>query len=238
MDDPYSGFFSERILSRRSLSTECFEWLKRQIYTGHFPAGTYIRERQVESVLGVSRSPIREAFARLAEFGLGEYVPNRGFRVFTFDTLRVEEIGQVRLALENLSVELATEKATEGNIHRLGLLMEKTERRIAENDEEYPVDLDIHAALLSIADNRTLADMLHRIDATVRTIRTWSGRSSQRPPEALSEHQAIYRGVASKDKEAAVKAMTHHVQKSTDNMLECVRQGELSDAADRQGPET
>lgn len=236
MDDPDVKAFSERISSRRSLSAECFEWLKRKIYTGFFPAGEYIRERRVEELLGVSRSPIREAFVRLSEFGLGEYVPNRGFRVFTFDARRVEEIGQVRLALENLSVELATEKATEEDITRLGLMLEKSERRIAAREDEYPLELDIHAALLSIADNRALADMLDRIDATVRAIRTWSGRRQERPPKALDEHQAIYRGVAARDKEAAVRAMTRHIQRSTDTMLECVRQGECSDASGLQEP--
>lgn len=237
MGDPTGDAFAERITSRKSLSAECFEWLKQQIYTGRFPAGSHIREKEVASILGLSRSPIREAFARLAEFGLGEYVPNRGFRVITFDVRRVREVGQVRLALENLGVELAAKTATDEQIAGLGRILEETERRLAENEDEYPLELDLHTALLTIADNRTLTSMLDRIDATVRAMRTWSGRRSHRPQEALAEHRAIYDGLLARDREAAVRAMTDHIQKSTDNMIECIRDDALLEGADRQEPE-
>lgn len=229
--------FAERITSRKSLSVECFEWLKQQIYSGRFPTGSHIREKEVASMLGLSRSPIREAFVRLSEFGLGEYIPNRGFRVVVFDARRVREVGRVRLALENLCVELVAETATDEQVAELGRLLEETERRLAENEDEYPLELDIHAAMLTIADNGTLTNMMDRIEATMRTIRTWSGRGSQRPREALAEHRAIYEGVAEGDRAAAVHAMTDHIQKSTDNMLECIRDNELPEGADPREPE-
>lgn len=226
MDDLDENGFAQRIASRKSLSAECFEWLKQQILSGRFSLGTYIREKHVESSIGISRSPIREAFVRLAEFGLGEYVPNRGFRVVTFDSRRVEEVGQVRLALENLSVRLAADKATDEQVAQLGELLTETQRRLAGGADEYPPDLDLHGAVLNLADNGTLTEMLDRIDATVRAIRTLGGGSPQRPWEALAEHRAIHEAVADRDPEGAVRAMTRHIDKSNGAMLERVRQQE------------
>ena len=136
MDNPDGDAFAERITSRRSLSTECFEWLKQQIYSGRFPTGSHIREKEVASILGLSRSPIREAFARLTEFGLGEYIPNRGFRVVSFDARRVQEVGRVRLALENLCVELAAETINDEQLEGLRQLLDEAESRLAENENE------------------------------------------------------------------------------------------------------
>lgn len=213
---------AERIGSRQSLGAECFEWLKQSIVSGYFPPGTHIREKFVAERLNISRSPIREAFVRLSEFGLGQYVPNRGFRVVTLTLQQVEEVGQVRLALENLAVKLVVEKASRQDLSRLGALVDEAEQYISQDGEEYPLHLDFHATLLSIADNQTLTEMLNRIDATVRTVRTWSGRSSPRPSKALQEHGTIYEKIAAGSVEEAMQIMTQHIQASTKTMLDCV----------------
>jgi DNA-binding GntR family transcriptional regulator len=222
---------AERIGSRQSLGVECFEWLKQSIVSGYFPPGTHIREKFVAEQLNISRSPIREAFVRLSEFGLGQYVPNRGFRVVTLTLQQVEEVGQVRSALENLAVKLVVEKATRQDLSRLEVLVDEAEKYISQGGEEYPLHLDFHATLLDIADNQTLTDMLNRISATVRTVRTWSGSSSSRPSKSLQEHRAIYKKIAAGDVEEAARTMTRHIQASTETMLECVSGLEQSNGA-------
>jgi DNA-binding GntR family transcriptional regulator len=99
-------------------------------------------------------------------------VSNRGLRVVSVNKKHVKETRQVRSALECLAVRLVAEKATPEQIERLGALLDRAQQRIEDGEKQYPLDLDFHDVLLLIADNALLTNMLSRIGASVRAIRT------------------------------------------------------------------
>jgi hypothetical protein len=76
------------------------------------------------------------------------------------------------LGLKCLAVRLVAEKATPEQIERLGGLLDRAQQRIGDGEKQYPLDLDFHDVLLLIAGNALLTNMLSRIGASVRAIRT------------------------------------------------------------------
>lgn len=213
---------TRRITPRSPLSQETFEWIKEGIVTGHFQPGERIREIEIAEHLGISRTPIREAFVRLTEFGLGSYEPNRGFRVVSVSLGQIRNVGEVRVALETLAVRLCAQKATRQQLVEIEALVNKAKHRVDADHTQYPLDLNFHRTLLESADNPTLTDMLARINATVRTVRTWSGMSWPRPMEAVLEHGNICATLLEGDANAAVQAMADHIEASTATMLSSV----------------
>jgi DNA-binding GntR family transcriptional regulator len=88
------------------------EHLRREITAGSYHAGDHLVEREIAETIGVSSIPVREAFARLVEEGLVVRVPRRGAFVAPLSAEAVRDLTRVRIALEQLAVELASEHWT------------------------------------------------------------------------------------------------------------------------------
>ncbi|MCD8001027.1 MAG: GntR family transcriptional regulator, partial [Oscillospiraceae bacterium] len=100
--------------------------IKDMILNNHLKPGDSIVEREICESLGVSRTPVRAAFAELAEEGLVEIIPGRGVFVSRIRFEDMIEIYDIREALECMSVKLLTERITEPdltalneNVHRM-----------------------------------------------------------------------------------------------------------------------
>lgn len=81
--------------------------LKRMILTARLPPGSQLVERDLAAELGISRTPVREAMARLAAEGLVMRRPRRGYRVAMMEAQEVAGLYAVREALEALAIHLA-----------------------------------------------------------------------------------------------------------------------------------
>src|ERR671921_371811 len=86
------------------------EVVRHLIFNGTYQPGQKLKEVELSKVLGISRSPIREALQTLANEGIVDLIPNRGAFVVSFDLGEVEELFAVREALEALGVRLAVER--------------------------------------------------------------------------------------------------------------------------------
>jgi len=105
---------------RRPLHEEATDRLRDMIVQGRLAAGIRLNERLLTAQLGVSRTPLREAFKVLATEGLVELLPNRGAIVSAMDPVRLAETLAVMNALEALAVELA--RATEAQVNEIRAL--------------------------------------------------------------------------------------------------------------------
>src|SRR5882672_2318617 len=104
---------------RRPLHEEATERLRDLIVQGRLVAGARLNERVLTGQLGVSRTPLREAFKVLATEGLVELLPNRGAIVSQLDPVRLSETLAVMGALDALAGELACANATDAQINEI-----------------------------------------------------------------------------------------------------------------------
>src|SRR5215471_5782938 len=99
---------AETAVQRGSLrSQDVAEKLRHEVVSGMHPAGTRLRQVEVATRLGVSTTPVREAFRTLAEEGLVVHDSHRGVIVFEPSPREVHEIYEIRLELESLATKLA-----------------------------------------------------------------------------------------------------------------------------------
>jgi len=96
----------------RTLSEQAYNLIRDRIVCGDLPCGEAIRQDALAKTLGVSKIPLREAFARLERDGLLTSITNRGFFVPVLSEDEAEEIYALRLKLEPSAVGMAAKKAT------------------------------------------------------------------------------------------------------------------------------
>ncbi|MBA3413878.1 MAG: GntR family transcriptional regulator [Chloroflexia bacterium] len=146
----------------RSLADDVADRLREAIVSGHFGPGERLREETLAKTIGVSRGPVREAFARLQREGLIVIRRNRGAIVARLAEEDLEEVYSLRVAIEVLAVLRAAERA-DGNGHaRLQAIVDRIAVAVARGVEAWEaaeLDMAFHDELYELADHRRLRDM-------------------------------------------------------------------------------
>lgn len=172
---------------------------------------------QLADLLGVSRSPVREALLRLAEVGLVEIARNRGFRVVLPTAHDVEEIFEIRLALE----PAAAGRAAERGCPDLAGLLSRMARAAAGDDEPafWAADRAVHRAILLAAGNRRAADVVEQLRATTALLGPPTTATGRSLAEILDEHRPIVDAVVAGDAALAETAMRTHLEHTRDLLV-------------------
>lgn len=172
---------------------------------------------QLADLLGVSRSPVREAMLRLAEVGLVEIARNRGFRVVLPTAHDIEEIFEVRLALEPAAAGAAARARTD--VRRQ--LTAMSDAALADDEPTFwAADRALHHALLTAAGNRRAAAIVEQLRATTALLGPPTTATGRSLPDLLEEHRPIADAVLAGDDAAAEAAMRHHLEHTRDLLTE------------------
>lgn len=171
---------------------------------------------QLADVLGVSRSPVREAVTRLADAGLVEIARNRGFRVLLPTARDITDIIEVRLALEPAA---ARRTAVEGSaeVHaELRAALAVMAGAAASGDEAafWPADRRLHDVLLRGAGNARVATIVDQLRTTTALLGPPTTASGRRLPAILAEHETVVAAVLARDGATADAAMRRHLEET------------------------
>lgn len=201
--------------ANRSYAAGSLRTIRELILAGHFEPGQRLNEVEIARSLGVSRGPVREALQRLATEGLVELVPNRGAFVCAVEMPDIQELYEVREALEVMAVRLCIERATESDIQRIQDMIASTREALGEEQTApYPLDKDLHRCIGQMARNSRLEDQLRTIDHQLHLVRTRSGHEVARAHLAYEEHLAIADAITARDVERAEHGMRSHLRAS------------------------
>jgi len=167
---------------------------------------------QLADLLGVSRSPVREALLRLAEAGLVRIDRNRGFRVLTPLAHDIEEIFDIRLALEPTAARRAAEHATDAQREQVREAFEAM--RVATDDEArfWVADHAVHDSLLRAGGNQRAATIIERLRATTALLGPPTTTAGRTLSEIRDEHEPIVTAILRRDGDAAEQAMRDHLE--------------------------
>jgi DNA-binding GntR family transcriptional regulator len=151
--------------------------------------------------LGVSRTPLREAFKVLATEGLVELLPNRGAIVSPIDPVRVAETLAVMGALEALAGELACGHASDGQLNEIRSLHQEMLANHARGDLAgyFKFNQAIHLKIVKYSGNAVLAQTYRHLNANVRRARYMANLSQERWDAAVREHGEILEALAARD---------------------------------------
>ena len=190
-----------------------FHTLREAILKGELKPGERLMELQLASKLGVSRTPIREAIRMLELEGLAVTVPRKGAEVARMTEKDMEDVLQIRKALDELAVGLACDNMTEDGLKQLYTALKNFEKSTKTGDVKKiaQADVEFHDTIYQAADNPKLMTMLNNLREQMYRYRVEYLKNDSVYPRLVEEHKEIYEGLKRKDKETVVKIVSYHV---------------------------
>ncbi|GAA4846902.1 GntR family transcriptional regulator [Paenibacillus vulneris] len=187
--------------------------LKKNIMELRLEPGRFISEKDVIEMLQVSRTPIREAFVKLAQEELIETVPQKGSFISLIDWQHVEESRFIRETLESAVVrEACTVLSSEQVLHLQNLInlqqlcaAEKNYERLFELDEEF------HKAIITGCGKIRTWNMIQQMSTHYNRIRFLRLASNTDWESILEQHQGLVQAIRDKQEDAAGKIMKEHL---------------------------
>ena len=190
-----------------------YEKIKEMILDGAFSKESPLVERQLCDMIGISRTPIREALRELANDGLVEVIDGKGVYVKKIGFRDMIEIFEMREALEGMAVRLFVERAEQEAVDLLQKYMDEQED--AYNKEEHElfmnIDMKIHNQIASGAKNQRLKTAIINIYDQITQIAVSARDDKKVRDMAIESHRKIMRAVLARDSEAAQQALVDHV---------------------------
>jgi DNA-binding GntR family transcriptional regulator len=206
---------------RRPLHEEAADRLRDLIVQGRLAAGARLNERLLTAQLGVSRTPLREAFKVLATEGLVELLPNRGAVVSALDPVKLSESLVVMGALEALAGELACRSATEAQINEIRALHYEMKAYHARGDLAgyFKFNQAIHLKIVKYSGNATLFNIYRQMNGNVRRARYMANLSKERWDAAVREHDEILAALGARDVKKIKALLSDHLAHKLSSVL-------------------
>ena len=195
--------------------------IRDDIVSGAIPLGSRITIDALASRYAVSHMPVREALRELQGEGLVVIEPNRGARVRGIDTGFVENLFEIRTALEVMMVRRAAQRATAGDIARLRAIEDLLEAEIARENYAGVVSQNraFHREINRIADNVDALPMLDRHWTLLAALWRNFGYGPQRFAGVATDHRHVIAAREANDEEAASAIMGGHAAKAKRELL-------------------
>lgn len=194
-------------------SDTAYTALQDEILEGQLAPGTVLGEVEQSARLGVSRTPVREAFSRLIAAGLAVQQPGRGTVVSAISLEDVDRLFEVRIPLETQAAGLAAQR---GEPETFRALAEEfgNARYAAAPENHYRLADRMDEAIGKALDNTYLSTMLANLRVHLVRVRRLAKDQPERLAESAAEHRDICLSIASGDPRMAEAAITLHLHRS------------------------
>ena len=206
---------------RRSLSAETADKLRELILLEKLPPGMHIPERDLAEVLGISRTPMREALRILESEGLVDYTATRRSRVANPSLAELSNSMKVLGSLEALAGEMACANATDAELEEISAL----DRLMTEESDNmlsidfFKTDMQFHTSIVAASRNASLIDTHQKFNARLWRARFLSSRKIDARTTTLSQHHDITNALTRRDATAAAEAMRTHIETAIGNLV-------------------
>jgi DNA-binding GntR family transcriptional regulator len=203
--------------------------IRKRIMSGQIPIGAQMRQAELATELGVSRTPVREALRQLHTSGLIEVVPNRGAIVRVPSPWEVRDAYEVRAELEGLACERAVSRINDAELDELRAANRSMRDEVAKAKATGPVDAEpptveyndaFHTLIHRVADNEWLTREINEINHAFPRNVSWlvlTGNKRQRE-ENVAEHDRIVDALAAGDAQTARTEMQAHVKNAGEQL--------------------
>ncbi|MGY1793070.1 GntR family transcriptional regulator [Geodermatophilus sp. SYSU D00525] len=191
-------------VDRGLLRDDVYRRLRDAIVDGTFAPGEQLRDLELATWLGVSRTPVREALLRLAQGGLVLARPGRSTVVSPLDVRAVRDARDVVAAMHELAVREAVPVLTEADLAAMRDANRRFAAAVASGDVESAlrIDDDLHGVPVRLSGNRALARVLEQFTPTVRRAERLRF-GSLRGRASVTRHEELIRLCAAGDAEGA-----------------------------------
>jgi len=210
-----------------SLADQVFEKLEHDILVGNYRKGEVFTELKLAEILGVSRTPVREALRRLEQEGIIK-MSTKGAVIVGISTEDISDIYEMRIRIEGYAARLAAERASDEEIKELFDVVDLQEFYIikGDNDQTIACDSNFHSVLYRMSGSMPVHSTLSELHKKIVKFRKASIEQSERAKKSLGEHKAICGAIASHNGDLAEELTVAHIINARDNMRQKSAEGQ------------
>jgi DNA-binding GntR family transcriptional regulator len=205
-------------VSRGARGDRAYAELKRRLLLGEFPLRLRLGEERLAALLGVSRTPVRQALLRLHAERLIDRHPEGGFTPAAPDLTSIRQLYEVRRALELAAMRRPVEAGRRHDIVMLEPLRDDWRALSSAEPEPDPgfvlSDESFHLRLAEAAGNDALVEMLQLVNERIRSVRMHDFLTEERVHRTTVQHIGIVEAVLVDDLELALQRFEAHLGES------------------------
>ena len=211
----------QEVTDKYSLRGRVFNRLREDILNGKYKEHEELKEVAIGEELGVSRTPVREAFRQLELEGLIQIVPNKGAYVTGITAKDVKDIYMIRSSLEGMCARLATENITQEQLEEMEENVYLASFHASKGNMKQMAELDnrFHQILYEASDSKMLENLLRDFHQYVIRIRKKTLSIKERGIASNEEHRQIMEAIKAGKPDEAERLATCHMTNAYDNMF-------------------
>ena len=211
-------------IARPTLHDAIVARVRDMIIEGELAPGTRLHEGNLGKILGVSRTPLREALKFLASEGLVELSPGKGAVVRKFSEKDVHDSLIVLGSLEGLAGRLACANATDAEIHEVRQLHDRMMDMYGKRDRlpYFKLNQSIHSAILRLSKNEALVSVHGVLQARLKRIRYIGNEGPEKWAGAVADHEEIISALEARDAERLSKVLTAHMEQTWERVRHAI----------------
>ncbi|GIM44489.1 GntR family transcriptional regulator [Collibacillus ludicampi] len=196
-------------LQRTFIREEVYHTLQDWIVTGKLEPGEHLRDKELAEILGVSRTPIREALLRLEDEGLVQTKPNRWTQVAPINLEEARNIYPIVWSLERLALTTAFDRTSNQDIEKMELANHCLKQAMAAGDHMAALksDNDFHSVYINLANNDELNKLLSGLKVKLRRIELYYFDRMKDAGVSCAEHDQIINSLKQRDLKGALDAI-------------------------------
>ena len=208
-----------------SLAKIAYETIRQSILSGHWRIEELYNEKAIAADLGISRTPVREALLEIASQDLITFIPRRGLMVSRFTRRDVDEIFELRKAIEMAAVEKIAKTSPPFDLFEIEESLLNQRKAVKQKDYLAFMEADrlFHTSFSELTNNRRLIAILENIRDMIHVMGVKALVLEGRALKVIEEHQTIFEAVEKGNIEEARRAMAYHLDQSK----EAVEESEL-----------
>ena len=202
-----------------------FNTLRKAILRGELKPGERLMEIQLANKLGVSRTPIREAIRKLELEGLVLMIPRKGAEVAQITEKNMQDVLEVRKALEELSVQLACERITPEQVEEMKMAAEDFRKVLKSGDVTKIAEADVkfHDIIFAATNNQRLITLLNNLREQMYRFRVEYLKQKECYPQLLEEHDKLIALISGGEVEEACELMGCHIDNQASTVSDVIR---------------
>ncbi len=212
----------QEVTDKYSLRGRVFHRLREDILSGKYKEGDELKEVAIGEELGVSRTPVREAFRQLELEGLIQIIPNKGAYVTGITEKDVKDIYMIRSLLEGLCARWACEHITDEQMEEMeeNIYLAKFHAQKGHLEQMAELDNRFHDILYEACNSKMLEHQLKDFHEYVLRVRKKTLSNVNRGPKSNEEHEQIMEAIKAKDADKAEKLANMHMINAYENMVQ------------------
>jgi len=209
------------IKDTKTIRKRIYEHLREQLLNGEIAPPEHLIEAKIAKELGTSRTPVREALHSLELEGLIESIPRVGYVVKAISKEEVEEICEIRMAIEGVAVRWAMEKAYKKLVEELEKNISIAEEKVSKGNVMAFVDMDaqFHEIISKFSGSKRLLELAQTLRRHMLRYRIQSIYSVDNVLRAIEGHKGILRAIKKRDLDKVNKAIRYHMEQSKSDIL-------------------